>query len=296
MALKKGLGKGLGALIADEPDQYPLEDKSKIKILEVDINKIEPNKDQPRKYFEESALQELAESVKQYGVLQPLIVKDEGDYYSIIAGERRWRAARLAHTEKVPVIVKEYTPAEILQIALIENIQRKDLNPIEEALCYRRLMDEFFFTQENIAEKVGRSRSSIANALRLLTLDSRVQQLVIENKLSEGQARALLSIDDGTLQFDTAEKVIDDQLSVRETTAYIKLLLEEKEQEEAVEEPKKEAPKQDHLVTYRSIETDLKAILGTRVNIKEKDEKGKIEIEYDSHDDLDRLLLMFRKL
>ena len=295
MALKKGLGKGLGALISNEQTEHISED-DKSKIIEIDINKIEPNKDQPRKYFEESALADLADSVKQYGILQPLIVKDEGSYYSIIAGERRWRAARMAKIEKVPVIIKDYTAAEILQIALIENIQRKDLNPIEEAMCYRRLMDEFFFTQESIAEKVGRSRSSIANALRLLSLDERVQQLLMENKLSEGQARALLTIDDADLQFDTAEKIIDEQLSVRETIAYIKLMLEEQLQETTAQPKETKLEKDSTIVTYKAIESDLKTILGTRVSIKEKNDKGKIEIEYYSHDELDRLLTIFKKL
>ena len=294
MALKKGLGKGLGALISSEIVESTTEvDRSKI--MEIDINKIEPNKDQPRKYFEESALNDLAESIKQYGILQPLIVKQEAEnYYSIIAGERRWRAARMAKLTNVPVIVKDYTAAEILQIALIENIQRKDLNPIEEAVCYRRLIDEFFFTQEDIGEKVGRSRSSIANALRLLTLDSRVQRFLMENKLSEGQARALLTINDGDLQFEIAEKIIDEQLSVRETAAYIKLILEECEKQK--EEVKEETEKNSDTVTYKAIESDLKSILGTKVNIREKNDKGKIEIEYYSHDELDRLLMIFKKL
>ena len=284
-AMKKGLGKGLGALITENTDA----DRERLSgVLEVDINRVEPNKDQPRKYFEDAALQELSDSIQNYGIIQPLLVKKEDGYFSIIAGERRWRAARMAKLSKVPIIIKEYNDIEVLQVALIENIQRADLNPLEEALSYKRLLEEYGLTQEEIAQKVGKSRSNIANMLRLLKLDKRVQSFLADNKLTVGHARALLPLEE-SMQLELAERIMEEELSVRETESLIQSLSEEAKP--IIEKsPVTRNPMLDNF------ESNLKQLLGTKVSIKEKNNKGKIEISYFSQEELDRLLCLLKKV
>ncbi len=288
--LGKGLGKGLGALISDT--DLNLNEKIKDGVTFININKIEPNKEQPRKYFDEELLIELSESIKTFGVVQPLIVKDEGEYYTLVAGERRWRASKLAGLKEVPVIVKDYEKAEILQIALIENIQRSDLNPIEEAICYKKLMDDYLFTQEDISEKVSKSRTSIVSALSLLKLDERVQNLVIQNRLNTSIAKTLLKVKNNDDQYYLANIIVDDDLSLKHVNSlvekYLKNGLENNE--------KKETPKKDSYIT--ELEEKLNKVFTTNVTIKNNDktDKGRIEIGYNSKDELDRLLLLFNKI
>ena len=219
---KRGLGKGLGALISTEEKA---EDKGSV--IEIDINKIEPNKDQPRKNFNQDSLNELAESIKEFGVIQPLILNEKDGYYTIVAGERRWRAARIAKLNTVPAIIRNYGDLETLQIALIENIQREDLNPIEEALCYQKLIDIFFFKKEDIAAKVGKSRNTIGSMISLLSLDPRVQNFITEGRLLIGHGRRLLDISDNSLQFEAAERIMENELSVKEAGLLIDRLLKE---------------------------------------------------------------------
>ncbi|MBQ8316709.1 MAG: ParB/RepB/Spo0J family partition protein [Lachnospiraceae bacterium] len=254
----------------------------------VNINTIEPNKSQPRKTFDLDALEELSASIKQYGIIQPLVVAKHKDYYELIAGERRWRAAKMAGLKEVPVVIKDYTPQEIVEIALIENIQRQDLNPIEEAMAYQRLIEEFDLTQDEVAEKVSKSRPAVSNSLRLLKLTKKVQQMLIDDMLSMGHVRALISIEDEELQYETAMYVFDKRLSVRETESYVKKLLS------APKNPSgKSATKEDFSFLYKDIEERLKSSLGTKATIKAKNKnKGKIEIEYYSEDDLDRITQM----
>ncbi len=293
VSLKKGLGKGLGALISApeaEEEVNVIDKKEQGGVIEIDINKIEPNKNQPRKYFDDEALMELAESIKQYGVISPLIVNKEDGYYSIIAGERRWRAARIAKVASVPVIIKEYTPAEVLEVALIENLQRKDLNPIEEAVCYKRLIDEFFFTQESIAEKIGKSRNSISYAVRLLNLDERVQHFIMDGKLSAGHGHCLLNVKEPIEQVLFAEKAIETGVSVREIEKMIKSYYNN------LQKMNEKNESYSKNMVYTNLESDLQHIFGTKVNIKNKQDKGKIEIEYYSPDELDRLLGLFKKI
>jgi len=287
---KKGLGRGLDALIGPTNGVSATEKiETSSGVLDIDINKIEPNKDQPRKNFEEEALIELSESIKNYGIIQPLLVKDEGGYYSIIAGERRWRAARIAKLNKIPVIIKDYNEAEKIQIALIENIQRQDLNPIEEAECYKRLSEEYFFSQEDIAAKLGKKRATISSYMGLLNLDVRVKGLLTEGKLSVAHGNKLLSLEDPDDQFRTAEHIVGESLSVREADANIKFLIEQKQMAEKTKKPELIVR---HIVkkSYKNLESDLKSIFGTKVNIKDGKNKGKIEIEYYSEDELDRLI------
>ncbi|MCL2421590.1 MAG: ParB/RepB/Spo0J family partition protein, partial [Defluviitaleaceae bacterium] len=265
-------------------------------VTEIDIRKIEPNRNQPRQYFDEAALDELADSIRTYGIIQPLILKDCGDYYNIIAGERRFRAARRANLDAVPAIVKDYTELETLQVALIENIQRQDLTPIEEALCYKRLMDDFFFSQEDIAAKVSKGRAAISSALRLLELDVRVQELVAASRLTVSHAKALLGIKDGDRQFEAAEHVAEDDLSVRATENLVAEILAEP-QEAPMEPPAKEPEfiqNPEVAAAYRHAEEELMTLLGAKVNILQGKKKGKIEIEYYSPDELDRLLGLFK--
>ena len=292
---KKGLGmKGLGinALINSE-----LEDMSRKTegdaVLELDLDMIEPNRKQPRKHFNEAALEELAASLKTYGMIQPVVVKKSGDYYELIAGERRWRAAKIAGLEKIPVVVKDWEEGEAFEAALVENLQREDLNPIEEAESYQRLQEEFSFSQEQIAQKVGKSRSAVTNSLRLLQLDPRVRNFVVENKLSGGHARALLAIEDGELQFELAEYVIEEGLSVRAVETLVKDRLQKAED---AAEPEEALPKPDERI-YRAIEDDLKSVFSTKVKLKPlgKRNKGKIEIEYYSDEDLERLLALLKR-
>ena len=300
MAVKRGgLGKGLDSLITDkvgsgnttveatntkktEPDKD---------VTFVKIGKVEPNREQPRKNFDEDALLELSESVKQYGVLQPLLVQDKKDYYEIIAGERRWRAAKLAGLKEVPVIIKNLTEQEIVEISLIENIQRENLNPIEEALAYKRLLNEFNLKQDEVAERVSKSRTAVTNSMRLLKLDERVQQMVIDDLISTGHARALLGIADGEQQYALAKQIFDEKLSVRETEKMVK-----KSQKQKTEAPKP-AVDNSMSVFYEDMEQKLKAIMGTKVAIHQKNnQKGKIEIDYYSTDELERIMELFQSI
>lgn len=305
MPTKKGLGRGLNQLIPTG-DETRTKSKSTpgettktitkevvkevVKEVEqkVKITQIEPNKSQPRKQFDEDALQELADSIKQYGVLEPLIVTKKGKFYEIIAGERRWRAARLAGVKEVPVVIREYTDREIMEISLIENIQREDLNPIEEALAYESLINEYSLTQEEVAEKVSKNRSTIANSLRLLKLCDEVRQMIIEDKLTTGHARALIPIEDAELQTEAANFIFDNKLSVRDTEIYIKKLLSiPKESKENI------VATNDLSIFYNDIESHLKDILGAKIAIKSKNnDKGKIEINYYSQDELERITEM----
>ncbi len=292
MAAKKGgLGKGLDSLITDKVNKPAAKDASiapsEDQAVMVPINKIEPNKEQPRKNFNEDALLELSESIKQMGIIQPIVVQDRDTFYEIIAGERRWRAAKQAGLKKVPVIIKHYTEQEIVEISLIENIQREDLNPIEEAFAYKRLLTEFNLKQDEVAERVSKSRTAVTNSMRLLKLDERVQQMVIDDMIQTGHARALLGIDDAEKQYAMAQKVFDEKLSVRETEKLVKKSQKEKEEVE-----KAKIDKQLEIV-YQDLEEKMKQILGTKVNINAKDEnKGKIEIEYYNKEDLDRIIEM----
>lgn len=295
MALqKKGLGMGLGALM----NTNDIESAGN-KIHEVDINKINPNKNQPRTNFDEDALRELADSIEEIGIIQPLTVKKNGEFYEIIAGERRWRAARIAGLRKVPVLIKEYDDLEALEAALIENIQREDLNPMEEAFTYVRFSDEFNLSQEDIAKKVGKSRSAVANAMRLVNLDPRVQTFVKEGKISSGHGRTLLGIEDNNVQFELAEKIIDENLSVRDTEVLVKKIIENNKNENNVEVNKTEVSAINPEIAREClrISNDLKNIFGTKVNIKnnKKNGNGKIEIEYSSMDDLDRIVGMIKE-
>ena len=251
----------------------------------VAITKVEPNRKQPRKYFDEDALQELADSIKQFGLLQPILVQDRKDYYEIIAGERRWRAARLAGLKEVPVIIKNYTDQEIVEIALIENIQREDLNPIEEAQAYKRLLEEFNLKQDEVAERVSKSRAAVTNSIRLLKLNDKVQQMVIDDMISTGHARALLAVEDEEEQYALAQKIFDEKLSVREIEKLVKNL----------HKPAKAKKLNDKALQaiYLDIEDRLKQRLSTKVAVTSKGEgAGKIEIEFYSHEDLDRILEM----
>ena len=300
MAVKRnGLGKGLDSLIPNKTIkavEKPVNkvQKEKIKAEKpgetmVKITQVEPNREQPRKDFDEDALLELADSIKQFGVLQPLLVQKKNDYYEIIAGERRWRAAKLAGLKEVPVLVREYTEQEVVEISLIENIQRENLNPIEEAIAYKRLLQEFHLKQDEIAERVSKSRTAVTNSMRLLKLNSKVQQMVIDDMISTGHARTLLALEDEEQQYTIANKIFDEKLSVRETEKLIKIL----------KNPKKTAKKEkiEHTFIYENLEEKMKGIMGTKVNVNPKSNgKGKIEIEYYSDDDLDRLLVLMKKL
>lgn len=297
---KKGLGaKGLGinALINTEMEDMkaskPAKKKAEEAVLELDLDMIEPNRKQPRKYFDETALEELAASLKAYGMIQPIVVKKSGEYYEIIAGERRWRAAKIAGMTKVPVVIKKWEEGEAFEAALVENLQREDLNPMEEAESYQRLQEEFGLSQEKIAEKVGKSRSAITNSLRLLQLDSRVRTLVVENKVTAGHARTLLPVTDGDDQFELAEMIIDEGLSVRAVEALVKSYLAKAENPAEKEEELSKADERE----YRAIEDDLKSFFSTKVKLKPlgKRNKGKIEIEYYSEEDLERLLALLKK-
>ena len=293
-ARRGGLGKGLDTLIP-ETVKSTSQEKTKIvekvveKIVEkpaeikVKISQVGPNKDQPRKQFDEDALMELSDSIKQFGIIQPLVVQEKNGFYEIIAGERRWRAAKMAGLKEVPVIIKNYTDLEIVEISLIENIQRENLNPIEEALAYKRLLEEFHLKQDEVAERVSKSRTAVTNSMRLLKLDNRVQQMVIDDMLSTGHARALLGIEDPELQASTAAKVFDEKLSVREVEKLVKNIQNVKT------EKKKEQPVHDFI--YQDLEEKMKAAVGTKVIIHQKAKgKGKIEIEYYSPEDLERIM------
>ena len=301
MAMKKGLGKGLDSLITDKVSTKPASVRSierpksrhAADAVLVNIQKVEPNREQPRRKFDEDALLELSESIKQYGVLQPLLVQEKLDYYEIVAGERRWRAAKLAGLKEIPVIIKKLTRQEIMEISLIENIQREDLNPIEEAQAFKRLLSEFHLKQDEVAERVSKSRTAVTNSMRLLKLNEKVQQMVIDEMISTGHARALLGIDDPERQYIIAQKIFDEKLSVRDTEKLVKSLqadAKKKKEEKPKPDPKREA-------IYRDLEEQMKGILGTKVSIHQKDEKkGKLEIEYYSQDELDRIIDMIRTI
>jgi len=290
--LGKGLGRGLNALIPEDDEKSEVIVKEVIvkepAEVKVRISQIEPNKEQPRKIFDEDSLIELSESIKQYGVLQPLLVQKKDDYYEIIAGERRWRAAKLAGIKEIPVIIKDYSEQELVEIALIENIQREDLNPIEEAQAYQRLIKDYSLKQDEVAEKVSKSRAAITNSLRLLKLDKRVQEMVMEGKLSNGHARAIIGIEDQDKQFMIAQKIFDENLSVREVEKLMRAL-------EKPVKSKKQNTENDFL--YKNFEEKMSKLLGTHVIIKNRDnQKGKIEIDYYSQDELERIYDLLRNL
>ena len=302
MATKKaGLGKGLDSLITNKVAPAKTEgvakDEKVIEGILVDIKKVEPNREQPRKNFDEDALLELSESIKQFGVLQPLLVQDKNGYYEIIAGERRWRAAKLAGIKEVPVIIKDLTDQEVVEIALIENIQRENLNPIEEAIAYKRLLTEFNLKQDEVAERVSKSRTAVTNSMRLLKLNEKVQQMVIDDMITTGHARALLGIDDQEKQYQTAQKIFDEKLSVRETEKLVKKLQQEIKSTEE-DKAKKDAKLDPKMAAiFGDLEETMKMILGTKVAINQKDDKkGKIEIEYYSMDELDRIIDLLRTI
>ena len=312
MAKRTGLGKGLGAIFGDEVMESAAEEqeakhqaKSKSaqdpekkeeendigKELMVKVTAIEPNREQPRKDFNEEAMEELAESMKVYGVLQPLLVQKKGDYYEIIAGERRWRAAKLAGLKEVPVVIREYTKQQTMEIALIENVQREDLNPIEEAKAYQRLIQEFELKQEEIAARVGKNRVTITNSMRLLKLDERVQDLLIQNQITGGHARALLSVEDGQLQYELAGKIIAENLSVRETEKLVKSLSKKKNPKE------KKVEDESLTLIFRDLEERMKSAMGTKVSINRKDKnKGRVEIEYYSESELERIVELIESI
>jgi ParB family chromosome partitioning protein len=284
---KKGLGRGLNALLDNRESTRPAE-AAPSGVMMVDIRRIEPNTKQPRQYFDEASLEELAVSMKTYGVIQPLLVKDSGGYYTIIAGERRYRAARIAKLTEIPVIIKEYTPMDELQVALIENIQRQDLTPIEEAQCYARLMDEFFYKAEDIAAQVGKSKHAITGSLQLLKLSPAAQAFAITGELTASHAKLLLAIDDPKLQANLAERVADEGLSVRSTENAVAAALRD-----ALNQNENQVP-EAVLQAYRTAEIDLKHVLGAKVSIRPGKKKGRIEIEYYSPNELERLLQLLR--
>ena len=301
MPPRRGLGKGLDSLIPDKKvsekvdkvkkENLPVEKKTDVEKKEekgvetlVKITKVEPNSSQPRRNFDEDALQELADSIKQFGVISPILVQDRKDHYEIIAGERRWRAAKMAGLKEVPVIIRNYTEQEIVEISLIENIQREDLNPIEEAQAYRRLLEEFHLKQDELADRVSKSRVTVANSIRLLKLMPDVQQMLIDEMISSGHARALLGIENPQEQYNLAQRIFDEKLSVREVEKIVKNL----------HKPTKKRKKLDDktlLAIYHEEEEKMKKKLGTKVSVISKGEgAGKIEIEFYNHDDFERLL------
>lgn len=311
MAAKKtGLGRGLDALFPDKTvaaksgtkeakekttvHQKKKADSEQDKVsggpMMVKISSVEPDRQQPRKKFDEDALLELSESIKQYGILHPLLVSDKNGYYEIIAGERRWRAAKMAGLKEIPVVIKEFSAQEVVEISLIENIQREDLNPIEEALAYKRLIEEFHLKQDEIAERVSKSRTAVTNSMRLLKLAPKVQEMVIDEMISAGHARAILSISDAETQEMVALKVFDNKLSVRETEDLVRKILKPSNKKEKVSNPAEDA-------IYESLEEKMKGITGTRVFIhRKKNNKGKIEIEYYSREDLERIIDLFESI
>ncbi|MBQ9766085.1 MAG: ParB/RepB/Spo0J family partition protein [Lachnospiraceae bacterium] len=293
-AKKSGLGKGLDSLIQMNDEVFEVTKQTsegKEGVVTLKINEVEPNREQPRKVFNEDALEELADSIKEFGILQPILVQKEKNYYSIIAGERRWRAAKKAGLKEVPVIIKDYTKQEIVEISLIENIQREDLNPIEEAIAYKKLSEEFNLKQDEVAERVSKSRTAITNSMRLLKLDERVQGMLIDDMISSGHARALLGIEDKEEQYNMAMQVFDNKMSVRETEKMVQAYLKPKKKKvEEVISPSEE-------VVYRDIEEKLKVKLGTKVSIQRKTKnKGKLEIEYYSGEELERIIELLNRL
>ena len=307
---KKGLGKGLGAIFGEDvvkENKEETEKKAKAKaeakaaeemdekgrILMLKLDLVQPNKEQPRKTFDEEKINELAESIKNYGVLQPLLVPKNDSFYEIIAGERRWRAAKAAGLKEVPAVLKEYSKQETMEISLIENVQRADLNPIEEALGYKQLIDEFGLTQEEIAVRVAKSRTVITNTMRLLKLDEQIQNMLVQGVITSGHARALLSLEDIQMQLKAAKEILDKKLSVRETERLVKRL-----QKEASGEKKEEKKKDETLaLIYQDLEDRMKSVMGTKVSIHNKDKnKGRIEIEYYSEAELERIVEMIESI
>lgn len=331
MAKSRGLGRGLGAFFGDDINQDTVQNQDNAasdqnqtaekkgvsgkssktkqepervveKIVEKIVEKpveqtlrlsmIEPNRSQPRQNFDEEMMKELADSIRQYGVLQPLLVQKKDDHYEIIAGERRWRAAQMADLSEVPVVIREYDKQQTMEIALIENVQRADLNPIEEAQAYKRLIREYGLTQEEIAERVSKNRATITNSMRLLKLDERVQQMLVENQISSGHARAILGIEDGDSQVMAAKKIVQENLSVRDVEKLVKLMARPKK-----EKASKNDRGPDINLIYRELEEKLKSVMGTKVIINRKDKnKGRIEIEYYSQEELERLIEMMESL
>jgi ParB family chromosome partitioning protein len=288
----RGLGKGLDSLIPNtvgvKKESAPEAAQNTEKGTMVKITMVEPNRKQPRKNFDEDALQELSDSIKQFGLLQPILVQDRKDHYEIIAGERRWRAAKMAGLKEVPVIIRNYTEREIMEISLIENIQREDLNPIEEAQAYKRLIEEFGLKQDQVAERVSKSRAAVTNSMRLLKLSDEVQQMLIDDMLTTGHARALLAVENQEEQYVLAQKVFDEKLSVREVEKLVKNLNKP---------PKPVKPSDEAMkAIYQEIQERLKQRLSTKVVLTPKgDGAGKIEIEFYNHEDLERLLELLGK-
>ncbi|AYO32125.1 ParB/RepB/Spo0J family partition protein [Biomaibacter acetigenes] len=270
---KRGLGKGLSALI-------PMDDKEQENVQDIKISEIRANKNQPRKKFDEEKIRELSDSIKEHGVLQPIIVRKKDGGYELVAGERRWRAAQKAGIEKIPAIIKDLSDADVMEIALIENLQREDLNPLEEAEAYKKLIDEFGMTQEELSKRVGKSRSQIANTVRLLNLDEEIKKLISEEKLTAGHARALLAIEDKKERLKIAKKISESNMSVRETEETVKKKTQEK----------KKNKNQEINPVFIDITEKLQRALGTRVKVKGTEKRGKIEIEYYSEDELERIL------
>ena len=291
MAKSRGLGKGLDSLIpvgnADGKgkigiNSVPASEEKPDKMVKITM--VEPNRDQPRHKFDEEALNELADSIKQYGIISPIIVQDRKDHYEIIAGERRWRAAKIAGLKEIPVIIKNFTEQEIVEISLIENIQRENLNPIEEALAYKRLLTEFHLKQEEVAQRVSKSRTAVTNSMRLLKLADEVQQMIIDESLTTGHARALITIEDQSKQIEIAKKVVNEKLSVRDIEKLVKDLNKPKKE-------KKESKQLKNDFIYQDIEEKLKQSLGTKVTVSAKEDgSGKIEIDFYSSEELDRIL------
>lgn len=286
----RGLGKGLDALIpvSGEPKGNKKTGgeggKEKGPETLVKITMVEPNREQPRKTFDEEALNELAESIRQFGLLQPILVQDRKDHYEIIAGERRWRAAKIAGLKEVPVIIKNLTEQEIVEISLIENIQRENLNPIEEALAYKKLLNEFHLKQEEVAERVSKSRTAVTNSMRLLKLQDEVQKMVVDEEITTGHARALLGIEDGEQQIACAKKIVDEKLSVRDVEKLVKNMNKPAKE-------KKETKENKVNFIYQDIGEKLKRFFGTKVSVTGKENgAGKIEIEFYSNEDLERIL------
>lgn len=312
--MKRGLGKGLGAFFGDEvvqevneehvesseaehgsaaPGQEEAQKKEKNKTGEIQlkITRIEPSQEQPRKDFNEEQMKELADSIRQYGILQPLLVQKKGDYYEIIAGERRWRAAKMAGLKEVPVVIREYNAQQAVEISLIENVQREDLNPIEEAMAYQRLMQEFHLTQEEIADRVSKNRTTITNSVRLLNLCEEVQKMLMSGQITSGHARALLGIEDGEVQLQIAQRIEKERLSVREVEKLVKAM--------GKEPRKKKENQQDEALEliFRDLEDRMKSVMGTKVNISRKDKnKGRIEIEYYSESELERIVELIESI
>ena len=287
---KTSLGRGLNALFESTPEITPGEEPNYNGVLMVDIRKIEPNPDQPRQYFNDEALAELAESMVGFGIVQPLLVKKTDDYFTIIAGERRYRAARMAKLKELPVLVKDYSEMEILQVALIENIQRQDLTPIEEAVCFKRLMDDFFFSADEVSAKLGKNKHSVINSLHLLELGQRARELASEGKLTSSHAKVLLNIEDETLQASCAEKIAELGLSVRESEKIIKLAL----RAASTDSKEEDSEDENFVMAFKRAEDELKHILGSNVKIQQGKKKSKIEIEYYNAEDLERLIQLIK--